>query len=111
MTVPGSPLPTAAPIGDLTTPLQHRFAETSRGAGAAAGNLRSAHDIPAGSSPLHLSFEEAETVAADLARVWVGITGLSEVPKVENIADLLQRGLRKSREVIDARTMLTEDAN
>lgn len=52
---------------------------------------------------LHLSFDEAEAVAAAVARVWTGITGLPEVPKIEMIADLVQHTLRKSREVIEAR--------
>lgn len=52
---------------------------------------------------LTLTFEEAEAVAADLARVWPGMTGISAVPKVELLADLVQRTNRKSREIIAAR--------
>lgn len=52
---------------------------------------------------LRVSFEEAEVIAADLVRVWTGMTGMSEVPTVENVADLVQRTLRKTRELIAAR--------
>lgn len=54
--------------------------------------------------PLHLTYAEAEAVASDLERVWQGITGSREVPKVEQIADLVQTTLRKARETIAART-------
>ncbi|WP_260927434.1 hypothetical protein [Novosphingobium sp. 9] len=54
-------------------------------------------------SALTLTFEEAEAVAADLARVWPGMTGIAAVPKVEMLADLVQRTNRKSREIIVAR--------
>lgn len=56
--------------------------------------------MPLNTGALHLSYEEAEKVAADLQRVWAGVTGLSETPKIENVADLVQRALRKSREII-----------
>lgn len=102
MTVPGHLLPTAAPIGTFPRTPASRFAKTTRGAGAAAGNQRCAPMTPEPKS-LHLSFDEAEAVAADLARVWPGITGLAETPKTEQIADLVQRTLRKTRDLIDAR--------
>ncbi|AIT81636.1 hypothetical protein [Novosphingobium pentaromativorans] len=52
---------------------------------------------------LHLTYDEAEKVAAYVVRVWPGATGLSEAPKVEKVADLIQLTLRKSREVIAER--------
>lgn len=50
-----------------------------------------------------LTYDEAEQVAADLARVWPGLTGLSITPPIEALTDLVQRVLRKEREVIAAR--------
>ena len=100
MTVPGQPLPTAAPIG--SHPPACRFANTTRGAGAVAGNRR-CKPLSETSQSLHLSFDEAELVAADILRVWTGMTGLTEAPKAENVADMVQRMLRKSREIIAER--------
>lgn len=60
---------------------------------------------------LHLTYEEAERVAADLSRVWVGMTGLCETPKVECIADVVQRALRGARTVIAERNAQKYDAN
>lgn len=50
-----------------------------------------------------LTYDEAEQVAADLARVWPGLTGLSITPPIEALTDLVQRVLRKEREIIKAR--------
>lgn len=55
------------------------------------------------SEPDRLSYDEAETVAADIARGWTGITGHADVPSIETLADLVQRTMRKAKEVIDAR--------
>jgi hypothetical protein len=52
---------------------------------------------------LHLSADEADAIAADLARVWRGATGLAEVPSPDMLADLVQRVARKARETIAAR--------
>ena len=58
---------------------------------------------------LHLTYEEAERVAAHLQRMWVGMTGQSEAPAVERIADVFQVGLRKAREIVAARPDQSED--
>lgn len=50
-----------------------------------------------------LTYDEAEAVAIDLARVWAGITGIGTVPSTETLADLVQRVQRKAREQIAAR--------
>ena len=59
--------------------------------GAAAGNL-------------HLTQEQEEAVAAYLARVWRGATGLSEVPAPEMLGALVGVTMRKAREVAASRT-------
>lgn len=101
MIASGHPLPTAAPIGMLPEPPDRRFAKTTRGAGAVAGNHR--RRAMQESKSLHLKFEEAELVAQDLQRVWQGLTGLNDIPPVETLGDLVQRTLRKAREIIAAR--------
>lgn len=50
-----------------------------------------------------LTYQEAEKVAADLARGWTGLTGATATPKVETLADLVQRVIRKASEVVAAR--------
>ncbi|AIT81250.1 hypothetical protein JI59_16425 [Novosphingobium pentaromativorans US6-1] len=97
MTVPGQPLPTAAPIG--SHPPACRFANTTRGAGAVAGNRRRSR-VTTEPNMLHLTYDEAEVVAAYLLRVWPGATGLATAPQSERAADVVQLVLRKSREVI-----------
>ena len=93
----------AAPTGQAPTPSPAgRDAQLARDVGAVAGDQPKGRAMQEPAS-LHLSFEEAETVAADLARVWTGCTGSPSVPKIEQIADLVQRTLRKSRELIDGR--------
>lgn len=52
---------------------------------------------------LHLTYEEAERVAADLSRVWVGMTGLCETPQPDRVVDVVQRALRGARGEIAAR--------
>jgi len=51
-------------------------------------------------APSILTYEEAELVAADLARGWLGLTGATTVPKIETLADLVQRVIRKADEVV-----------
>lgn len=52
---------------------------------------------------LTLSYEEAETVAAEMHARWNGLTGQSVAPSVEAIADLVQRVLRRAREITEGR--------
>ncbi|WP_374412673.1 hypothetical protein [Novosphingobium colocasiae] len=59
--------------------------------------------MPLESSIPVLTYAEAEVIAADLERVWPGMTGMNAVPKTEAIADIVQRTLRKAREIIAAR--------
>ena len=59
--------------------------------GAAAGNL-------------HLTQKQEEAVAAYLARVWRGATGLSEVPPPEMLSTLVDVTMRKARDVAASRT-------
>ncbi len=59
--------------------------------GAAAGNL-------------HLTQTQEEAVAAYLARVWRGATGLPEVPAPDMLAALVGLTLRKARDVAASRT-------
>lgn len=55
------------------------------------------------SRPPVLSYDEAEKVAEDLGRVWLGLTGASQVPSTETLTDLVQRVQRKAREVVASR--------
>lgn len=87
MTVPGSHLPAAASTGPSPTPRSDRDAVTTRGVGAAAGNL-------------HLTPTQEEDVAAYLARVWRGATGLPEIPGPEQLVALVSLTLRKAREAV-----------
>lgn len=64
---------------------------TPAASGAAAGNLR-------------LTQKQEEAVAAYLARVWRGATGLPEVPAPEMLAALVGLTLRKARDVAASRT-------
>lgn len=64
---------------------------TPAASGAAAGNL-------------HLTQEQEEAVAAYLARVWRGATGLSEVPAPDMLSTLVDVTMRKAREVAASRT-------
>lgn len=59
--------------------------------------------MPPNTSLPVLRFDEAETVAADLARVWTSLTGITEIPQAETLTDLVQRVQRKAREVIAGR--------
>lgn len=54
-------------------------------------------------APSILTYEEAELVAADLARGWSGLTGATTVPKIETLTDLVQRVIRKADEVVSER--------
>lgn len=47
-----------------------------------------------------LHFEEAEIVAKDLERCWIGLTGLDSIPSIETLTDVVQRVQRKAREVL-----------
>lgn len=55
------------------------------------------------SRPPVLSYEEAEKVAQDLSRVWLGLTGAAQLPSTETLTDLVQRVQRKAREVVASR--------
>lgn len=50
-----------------------------------------------------LTYDEAERIALDLARVWPGMTGQASAPSIEALTDLVQRVLRKEREIIKGR--------
>lgn len=63
---------------------------TPAATGAAAGNL-------------HLTPAEEEAIAAYLARVWRGATGLAEVPAPEMLGALVGLIMRKAREVAASR--------
>jgi hypothetical protein len=99
--------------GSATLSPQHRPASpkapiagllnSARGAGAVAGNRERA-SMPHDPNTLHLTYDEAETVAGDLRRVWTGMTGLREVPPVEQLTDLVQRTVRKAREIVTERS-------
>lgn len=47
-----------------------------------------------------LTFTEAEAVARDLERGWPGLTNADQVPSIEALTDIVQRVLRKAREVV-----------
>ncbi|TDW65379.1 hypothetical protein EDF57_103563 [Novosphingobium sp. PhB55] len=91
MTAPGTPL--SQSTGRKSTP--PAFPEVPSlmpaASGAAAGNL-------------HLTPEQEEAVAAYLARVWRGATGLSEVPPPEMLSTLVDVTMRKARDVAASRT-------
>lgn len=59
--------------------------------------------MPADPTTLHLTGEEVDAVAADLARIWCGATGHAEVPSPDQLAEIVQRVARKAREAIAAR--------
>ena len=48
---------------------------------------------------LRINRDEAEEIAADLVRVWNGMTGLNAVPTTEAAADLVQRVIRRANEI------------
>jgi hypothetical protein len=50
-----------------------------------------------------LTFDEAEQVARDLERGWLGLTNADQVPSIEALTDIVQRVLRKAREVVEGR--------
>lgn len=52
---------------------------------------------------MHLTDAETDAVAAELAKVWRGMTGLAEVPSADLLAVLVRRTLRMTRETIVAR--------
>lgn len=54
-------------------------------------------------APSILTYDEAEKVAADLVRGWTGLTGSTEIPSIETLADLVQRVIRKADEVVSER--------
>jgi hypothetical protein len=54
-------------------------------------------------APRRLTYDEAEQVAQDLARVWPGMTGSDIVPTHEALTDVVQRVQRKAREIIAER--------
>jgi hypothetical protein len=54
-------------------------------------------------SSLYLTGDEVDAVAADLARIWCGATGLAEVPSPDQLAEVVQRVTRKAREAIATR--------
>lgn len=100
MNAPGHPLSTGAPIG-MPHPLPADFRKLP--AAPVPSRATTGHRMKHEPAALHVSYDEALTIAADLVRIWPGMTGLNEVPKVENAADLVQRALRKARELIAAR--------
>lgn len=59
---------------------------------------------------MQLTFEEAEVIAKDLQGVWRGLTGLTEVPQLETLGDLVQRVMRKARLIATERDAAAEDA-
>lgn len=88
--MPGSPL-SQSTGRNFPTPRVPEFSSTSPAAsGAAAGTL-------------HLATAEEEAVAAYLARVWKGVTGLAEVPPPDMLAALVETTLRKAREQVAGR--------
>ena len=54
-------------------------------------------------STAHLTADEEQSVAADLARCWTGLTGSNYVPSAEALVDLVQRVQRKARQVVTSR--------
>lgn len=87
MIAPGTSSPAAAPLGHNPRLSVGRDADPTRGVGAAAGNL-------------HLTPTQEEDVAAYLARVWRGATGLPDVPGPEQLVALVSLTLRKAREAV-----------
>jgi hypothetical protein len=60
--------------------------------------------IPDRSTSLHLSHDETDAIAADLARVWPGMIGQGAAPHPDMLAELVQRAMRKAREAIAIRS-------
>ena len=50
-----------------------------------------------------LDYDEASISGLDMARVWVGLTGLTSIPPNETLADLVQWTMRKANEQVAAR--------
>ena len=50
-----------------------------------------------------LRYEEAERVAERFARNWIGLTGLTDVPSVHTITDMVLTGQRWARQEIAGR--------
>lgn len=66
--------------------------------------------MPADPTTLHLTGEEVDAVAADLARIWCGATGLAEVPSPDQLAEIVQRvNLRAGRLQSDMGTLPADD--
>ena len=84
-----------APAGTVRIPSVPELSSPPAATGAAAGNL-------------HLTPAEQEAVAAYLARIWPGATGLNKVPAPDMLAALVETTLRKAREQIAGRETITD---
>ena len=52
-----------------------------------------------------LDYDEASIIGLDMARVWVGLTGLTSIPPNETLADLVQWTMRKANEQVALQTV------
>jgi len=59
---------------------------------------------------MHLSDDEAREVATYIDRGWHGSTGLAESPSEILLIELVQRVMRKGREIVARRTSTIKDA-
>lgn len=91
MTAPGTTLSQSTGRNGSSPAVPEVPSPMPAASGAAAGNL-------------HLTQEQEEAVAAYLARVWRGATGLSEVPPPEMLSTLVDVTMRKARDVAASRT-------
>lgn len=97
MIVPGSTSSPRAPTGRFPHP-PLAGPHNSHVAGAGVG--KRAHFMQLDPPIMHLSDSETDAVAAELAKIWRGMTGLAEVPPLDLLAVLVRRTLRMTRETI-----------
>lgn len=89
MTAPRPPLSPASHRPESPTPCRSGIAQPARGVGAAAS--------------FHLTDAEMDALVADIDPRWTGMTGLAVPPEPEMLRVLIDRTMRKAREMIAAR--------